>query len=218
MDIWLDTGNIKTIKSAVKTGILSGVTTNPAIIAQTKRELEDLLEDLLHYQEGPVAVQVTGEEIADMVQQGQNFYSFSNRIVVKVPVTKSGLEAIHLLSRQGIPTMGTVVFHPHQALMAAHAGASYVAPYVSKIEQAGGDPWLTLKTMLQVFQNYRLKTKILGASIGSIDQVIKCATTGIYGITVKDALFEELIADQPLTTEAMKAFNQCKGNLSPAAV
>lgn len=207
MDIWLDTANIRMIQKGIKVGIVSGVTTNPAIIAQAKRPFDDLLEDLMHYQEGPVAIQVTASETSEMVQQGQNLYSFSNRIIVKVPITKNGLEALHLLSRQGIQTMATVIFHPHQALMAALAGANYVAPYLSRMEKAGEDPWTALKTMMQMFQNYRLKTKILGASISSIEQVVKCATTGIYGITIKDAVFEELIADQPLTMQAMQAFS-----------
>lgn len=203
MDIWLDTSNIQTIQKAVKSGILSGVTTNPAIVSDSKREPEDLFEDLLHFQEGPIAVQVTAEDTAGMVQQGQNFYSFSNRIIVKVPMTKNGLEAIHLLSRQGIPTMATAIFYPHKALLAAQAGAHYVTPYISLIEQRGDDPWTVLRTILNIYQNYRIKTKVLGVSLKTTDQVIQCAKTGIYGITVKDSLFESLIADQPAFTMAM---------------
>src|SRR5947209_968437 len=133
MDIWLDTSNIRMVQKAIRFGILAGVTTNPSIIAQSQRSLEEVLEDLLHYQEGPVTAQVVAEETREMVQQGQNLFAFSNRIIVKVPITKNGLEAIHLLSRQGIPTMATVLFSPRQALMAALAGANYVAPYLSRM-------------------------------------------------------------------------------------
>lgn len=206
MEIWLDSSNIRMIQKAVRVGIISGITTNPLIIAQAQRNVEELLKDLMHYQEGPVAVQVTGSETSEMVQQGQNLYAYSNRIIVKVPITKNGLEAIHLLSRQGIPTMATVIFKPHQALMAALAGADYIAPYLNRIEQVGEDPWQLLKTVQQILQNYRLETKILGASINSIEQVEKCASTGIFGITVKDNIFEELIADQPMTMQAMQSF------------
>lgn len=206
MEIWLDSANIRTIQKALRLGLLSGITTNPNIIAQTGRPLDEILEDLLHYQEGLVAVQVDESDVFEMVQQGQSIYSFSKRLIVKVPVTQKGLEAIHLLSRQGIPTMGTAIFHAHQALMAALAGAKYVAPYLSHIERKGGDPWSELKMMTQIFQNYQLKTKIIGASIQSIEGVMKCALTGIYGITIKDQIFEELIADQPLTTQALQAF------------
>lgn len=208
MDIWLDTANIRMIQKGIRVGIVSGVTTNPAIIAQAERPFKDLLKDLMHYQEGPVAVQVTALGTSEMVQQGQNLYSFSNRIIVKVPITKNGLEALHLLSRQGIQTMATVMFHPHQALMAALAGANYVAPYLSRMEKAGEDPYAALKIMMQMFQNYKLKTRILGASINSVEQVLKCATIGIYGVTIRDSVFEELTADQPLTMEALNGFEQ----------
>lgn len=206
MEIWLDTANVRIIQKAKKMGLLSGITTNPTIMAEAKRSLEDILDDLMHYQEGLIAIQVTSGTVLEMVQQGQNLYSYSTRIIIKVPMTKEGLETIYLLSRQGIPTIATVIFHPHQALTAALAGANFVAPYLSKIEKAGEDPWLTLKTILQIFQNYRLKTKVIGASIKSVEQVVKCAAAGIHAITIKDRIFEELIGDQPLTLQAMQDF------------
>ncbi|WP_068467620.1 transaldolase family protein [Candidatus Protochlamydia phocaeensis] len=206
MDIWLDSANIKTLQKAVRFGLLSGVTTNPAIIAYAKRNMEDILEDLLHYQEGPVAAQVVAESTTEMVQQGQTLYDFSNRLIVKVPVTKNGLEAIHLLARQGIPTMATVVFHPRQALMAALAGANYVAPYINRIEKAGEDPWKVLACILHIFHNYRLQTKVLGASLSSAEQVIKCAEAGIYGVTLKEEIFEKMIEDDALTSQGVQQF------------
>lgn len=208
MDIWLDTTHIPTIQKAVRMGLLSGVTTNPHLISQANDSLENVIEDLLHHQEGPVVVQVVAEEVKDMVQQGQNLHTFSNRIIVKIPVTKNGLEAIHLLSRQGIPTMATVVFSTRQVLMAALAGANYVAPYLSRIQNAGEDPWLALKSMLQILQNYRLKTHLLGASINSVEQVLKCGEIGIYGATVKDEIFDRLIEDHPLTLKGMEQFQE----------
>lgn len=207
MEIWLDSVNAQSIKKATRLGLLSGVTTNPSIVAANERPLENLLKDLLHEQEGPIAVQVDEGEIFEMVQQGQSFYAFSNRIIVKVPVTQNGLEAIQLLSRQGIPTIGTTIFYPHQALMAALAGANYVAPYLKHIEKNGEDPWQILKTIIQIFQNYRIKTKILGASLSSIEHFIQCASIGIYAVTVKENLLEQLIGNQPLTMQALEAFH-----------
>lgn len=206
MDIWLDTTNIRTVQKAVRFGLLSGVTTNPALIAQSKRDLEEVLEDLLHYQEGPVTAQVVSDDVNEMVQQGQSLYSLSNRLIIKVPVTENGLEAIHLLSRQGIPTMGTVIFQPRQALMAALAGADYVAPYLGRIEKAGGDPWIVLKSILHIFQIYRLNTKILGASLQTVEQIIQYAEIGIYGVTVKDDLFEKLIENDAMTLQGVGQF------------
>lgn len=206
MDIWLDTTNIRMIQKAVRYGLLSGVTTNPSLIVQAKRGLEEIIEDLLHYQEESVAVQVVASETEEMVQQGESFYSLSNRLIIKIPATKEGLEAIHLLSRRGIPTMATVVFHCRQALLAALAGADYVAPYLGRLEKEGGNPWEFLKTLIHIFQNYRLKTKILGASLSSVEQVLQCAEAGIYGVTVKDELFEKLIETDSLTLKGVGQF------------
>lgn len=208
MDIWLDTTHIQTIKKAVKLGVLSGVTTNPTLLAQSKRDIEEVLEDLLHHQEGPVTVQVVSNDVNEMVQQGQNFYSLSNRLIIKVPMTENGLEVIHLLSRQGIPTMATVIFHPRQALMAALAGADYVAPYLGRLEKAGEDPWAILKNIAHMFSIYRLNTKILGASLQTVEQGLKCAEIGIYGITVKDELFEKLIENDPMTVQSVEQFTK----------
>ena len=206
MDIWLDTTNIPAIQKAVRFGLLSGVTTNPSLIAQSQRGLEEVLEDLLHHQEGPVTAQVVADEVLEMVQQGQNLYSLSNRLIIKVPLTKNGLEAVHLLSRQGIPTMATAIYQPRQALMAALAGAAYIAPYLGRLEKAGGNAWTMLGRTVHIFQTYRLKTKILAASLDHVEQVLQCAEAGIYGVTVKEKLFEELIENDPLTMKGVEQF------------
>lgn len=206
MDIWLDTANIQAIKKAVQCGLLSGVTTNPTIIASSKLDLESLLEGLLDNQEGPVTVQVMSDETEEMVRQGQTLFSFSNRLIVKVPVTKKGLEAIHRLSRQGIPTMATVLFTPQQAFMAAIAGADYIAPYISRLEKTGQDPWAMLASIIRIFNNYRFKTKILGASIKTVEQVMQCTELGLYGVTIKEDLLDQLMEDHALTTQSVQTF------------
>lgn len=206
MDIWLDSTNIQTLQTAVRFGLLSGVTTNPTLIAKTGKNIEEVLQDILHYQEGPVAVQVVSTDTFEMVQQGQTFYSLSKRLIIKVPVSKNGLEAIHLLSRQGIPTMGTIVFHPRQAWLASLAGANYIAPYLGRMEKAGIDPWDILKKIAYLLTQSRSKTKIIGASIQTVEHVLKCAEIGIQGVTVKDELFEKLIQDDELTSNIIDQF------------
>lgn len=206
MEIWLDSVNIQAVKLVKRLGFLSGVTTNPSLIAQQTLDYEKILEALLHYQEGPVTAQVCAPEAAEMVQQGQNLYAISNRIIIKVPMTKEGLDALHSLSRQGIPTMATIIVHPHQALMAALAGARYVAPYLGAIEKAGFNPWEMLQSCVKIFNNYRLSTKILAASLLSIEHVLKCAEAGIYGVTLKESLFQELMNTDPYTNERNEAF------------
>ncbi|MCE2982480.1 MAG: hypothetical protein LW832_02825 [Parachlamydia sp.] len=208
MEIWLDTTQIETIQYAERLGILKGVTTNPTLIAGAKRPMQALLEEILQVQEGFVTVQATGRTWQEMVKQGQALYAFSNRIIVKVPITKQGLEAIHTLASEGIPTMATVLFHPRQALMAALAGAYYVAPYLSRIEAGGENPMEMLAMTQDIFRNYQLQTKILAASIHHVQQVLQCASLGIFGATLKADLFEKLIVDHPLTEEGVDRFEE----------
>lgn len=206
MKIWLDTSNIHTVERANRLGILFGVTTNPTIVANSQRGLEELLEDLLRVQKGPVTAQVVADTAEEMIEQGQHLFSLSNRLIVKVPVTQEGLEAIHGLSSRGIPIMATVVFTPQQALMAALAGADYVAPYINRMANAGIDPWAALSSMSHIFRQNEIQTKILGASIKQIEQIMKCAEIGIHGVTISDNVFEKLIEDEPLTLQAVQQF------------
>jgi transaldolase len=210
MKIWLDTTNVSTIRNAVELGMVAGITTNPKIIADDGRPLGDILKELLQVQEGPVTVQVNEGDAHSMFEKGAELHSMSRRIIVKVPVTKDGLNAIHKLSNEGIPTMATVVFSLRQALTASLAGADYIAPYVGRLEKSGSNPWPLLTSVLQIYKNHQLTTKILGASISSVEQVLRCAEIGIYGITIKDTLFEKLTEEDPLTSECLESFTCCQ--------
>ncbi len=207
MDIWLDTTDIQLVHKAVKLGIVAGVTTNPSLIAKANRNQEEIVDDLLHAQEGPVAIQVLATDMEEMVQQGQMLYSLSNRLIIKIPLTQEGIESIHLLSRQGIPTMATAIFHPRQALLAALAGANYVAPYISRIEKIGENPWKVLQSISHIFHSYRMKTKILGASLQTIDHLLQCAECGISGVTVHKELFDKFVESEEHTLQAVQQFS-----------
>lgn len=206
MKFWLDTTNVSTIQAAKRLGILFGITTNPAIIAESEDSLENTLHTLLEEQDGPVTAQVTSSNIQEMVKQGEMLSALSDRLIIKVPVTQEGLEVIRLLSVQNIPTMATVVFQPHQALLAALAGADYVAPYLGQIEQHGQNPWLILSSISQMFNHYDLKTEILGASMRSLEYIQRCAEMGISSVTLKDSLFYDMIATVPATQERVDYF------------
>jgi transaldolase len=207
MKIWLDTTNIETVKKADHLGLLYGVTTNPNLIAELKRPMRQVLQELLDHQDGPVTAQVVADHAQEMIEQGEKLYDFSDRMIVKVPVTQAGLEAIQALKQLSIPTMATVILQPYQVLLAGIAGADYVAPYLGQIERNGQDPWQSLIEMFQIIQNYQFKTEILAASIGSLEQFSKCAVLGISNVTIKDALFTQLIAADPKTQERINQFN-----------
>lgn len=206
MEFWLDTTNSEAVEKAARLGILAGITTNPSLLANDPRDTVEIIKCLLNIQEGPVAVQVLADDAETMILQGQKLYDLSERIIVKVPITQAGLEAIHQLSSDYIPTMATILFHPKQALMAAMAGANYIAPYISRIEKVGEDPWKILHSIKHIYKNYEIDTKILGASISSIEQMMKCAEMGIAAITLRDTLFNELVADDTLTLQGIKQF------------
>lgn len=210
MEIWLDTTNHEAVEKAARLGILTGVTTNPSLIAKDPRPINIIIEnllDILDNQEGPVAVQVVADDAATMIEQGERLHDISDRIIVKVPVTKAGLEAIHILSGDYVPTMATVVFNAKQALMAAMAGADYVAPYVGRIEKSGQDPWKVLTEITTIYKNYDISTKIIAASLGSVEQVMKCAELHVPAVTIRESIFNDLIEDDNLTLDSLAQFD-----------
>ncbi len=215
MDIWLDTTQSAVVRKALGLGIVTGVTTNPSLIAADGRNIDNILSELLHCQEGPVAVQVLGKTAAEMVLEGQNYYCFSNRLVIKVPITQEGLTAISQLSQQGIPTMATALATSAQALTAALAGADYIAPYISRIEKAGEDPFTLLATIVRIYDKSNFKTRILGASLKTVEDLLRCAEIGIYGVTINGELFDKLTEDHPLTTDWMAKFHSDARSIKP---
>ena len=143
MDIWLDTTDIKTITLGSRLGILTGVTTNPSLIANSGLSLEENIDAILKCQSGPVTVQVTAVDHSGIIEQAETLREFSERIIVKIPVTQEGLKAMESLSHLRFPVMATAIVTPYQALFACHAGASFIAPYYSRIlnplDAIGGD-------------------------------------------------------------------------------
>lgn len=201
MEIWIDTADSEAAKRAHRMGFLHGVTTNPALIKQAGKPLEEILAALLDAQPGPVTSQVTVEDADEMVRQGEEWKEISDRLVIKIPATREGYRAMGILSKRSIPVMATVVFHPHQVLLASLSGADYVAPYVTRMQKAGIDSLAALVSMRTILAQHGFKTKILAASLSTLDQVVECAEIGLAAMTLKEPLFESLIED-PAHTRA----------------
>ncbi|MCE5315933.1 MAG: hypothetical protein LLG04_01040 [Parachlamydia sp.] len=199
MEIWIDSAEHEAVRRAQHLGFLHGVTTNPALIRQAGQPLENILENLLAAQPGPVAVQVTVEDAERMVQQTEEWRGISERLIIKIPATREGYRAMGILSKRSVPVMATVIFHPHQALLAAKAGAHYVAPYVTRMQKAGIDSMAALATMRAILAQHGFKTRILAASLSSLDQIVQCAELGLPAMTLKEDLFEVLTQDSPQT-------------------
>jgi transaldolase len=203
MQIWLDTTDIPTLEKALRLGILHGVTTNPSMLISNPRET---LKTLLAAQPGPVAVEVFEDMVPSMVSQGKALYDFSPRIVVKVPVTERGMEAIHSLSKEQIPLMASAIVQPTQALVAALAGAGWVAPYFSRIMKAGDNPLSQLEAVKKIIASYQLRTRILAVNPKTVEQIKSCAEIGIDAVTIREDVFRDLIETHELTAHAVEQY------------
>lgn len=193
MEIWLDTVDLDVILQAKEMGILHGVTTNPKLICSKGGCVEDILDKVLQSQSGPVAVQVTNDSASDMILQGEALNKYSFRIIVKIPATQEGFKAIHFLSSKKIPTMATAVFTPGQVLLAARAGASYIAPYFSSILEVDGFGRKNCKTMYDLLERYKFPTKLIAASLKSLEQINSCIEIGVHALTLRKEVFLSLM-------------------------
>lgn len=198
MEIWLDTINGELISKAAQLKLLSGVTTNPEILSKAS-SVKNTIKELLTIQDGLVAVQVTRNTASDMLREAIELNTYSPRILVKVPCSPDGYEAMALLKRRQIPFLATTVLHAKQALVAAMIGADYIAPYYSRLAEEGSDPFQFLQSIKKIYTNANHQTKILAASLRSLDQLVLCAELGIDSVTLKDDLFTQLIASHNTT-------------------
>lgn len=208
MEIWLDTCDSEIITTASRLGIIYGVTTNPSLLAAARDDHDRVIQRLLDVQDGPLAVQVTAYNADEMIKQALSLHRMSDRIVVKIPLIQEGLVAIKALVEEKVPVMATAVFYPTQALLAALAGADYVAPYVSRMFDEGIDAYASLETMVAIYKAYNFKTKILAAALRTADQITTCAALGIPAVTLKNKLYSEFVANDKATLNSLRAFDE----------
>ena len=202
MDFWLETGDLPLIEKAGAMGLLFGVMAQPKLVAESGKDLETWLEGIFPIQSGPVVVPITGHDAATMMQQAEALFHFSNRIIIGVPAISEGLKVVHYCTQHKIPTMVTSVFDQNHVLLAANAGASYIAPCFSHIcadDMHGLD---TIRLMLRLLASY--VTKLVAASLMTQEQVRECAEVGTHGVIVDAKVFKELTEDHPLTVQSLK--------------
>jgi transaldolase len=205
MKIFLDTANIEQIKQAVDYGILDGVTTNPSLISKEKREFLPLIKEILALVPGPVSVEVTATDAEGMIKQAKSYAEISDNVVIKVPVNLEGLRVVKTLSELDIKTNVTLIFSASQALLAAKAGATYVSPFVGRIDDISGNGMGLIEEIIQVFNNYAVETEIIVASIRHPVHFLQSALMGADVATVPFATLEKLL-EHPLTTIGMEKF------------
>jgi fructose-6-phosphate aldolase 2 len=204
----LDTANVEFIKKAYDLYQVDGVTTNPTIISKEKRPFKDVILDIRNIigKDSMIHVQAVSTDAEKIVREGVYLKELvDGEVYVKVPVIPQGIKAIKILSSRGIAVTATAIFTPQQALMAAKAGADFVAPYVNRLDNISADGVKVVEQITGLFKTYNLKTKVLAASFKNVEQVHKVSLVGGHGVTVNDELFEKLI-EHPLTDFSVDGF------------
>lgn len=205
MKIFIDTANIEQIKEAASIGVLDGVTTNPTLIAREKGNPVDIYKQICEIVDGPVNAEVLSLETEGMLKEGRVLAKLHKNIVVKIPMTKEGLKAVKIFSSEGINTNVTLVFSPLQALFAAKAGASYISPFVGRLDDIATSGMEMVAQIAQIFNNYAIETEILVASIRHPMHVIDAAMMGADIATIPFKVIEQMLK-HPLTDKGIAAF------------
>jgi transaldolase len=205
MDLYLDTAEIAEIKEIAAWGVLSGVTTNPSLIARTGRPLEPTIKEICEIVQGPVSAEVLSTAAADMVAEGRRLAAIDEHVVVKLPTTVDGLRACKILSSEGIRINMTLVFSANQALLCAKAGAWCVSPFLGRIDDTSWEGMDLVREISELFGAQNLSTRILAASIRHPRHVTQAAMLGADMATMPARVFQQLIK-HPLTDAGLKAF------------
>lgn len=205
MKLFLDTAFVEEIKAAKEWGILDGVTTNPTLVAKTGKGFMEVVQDILSMVEGPVSLEVVAQDAQGMVEQARQLRSLGEQVVVKIPATQEGIRAVKILSQEGVPTNVTLVFQPLQALLAAKAGATYVSPFVGRLEDIGHDAMDLVFDIKHIFDNYGFETQIIVASVRHPKHVLDAARMGADICTVPFKVMEQLFK-HALTDKGLELF------------
>jgi transaldolase len=211
MRFFLDTANVDEIRKANDMGVISGVTTNPSLIAKEGRDYAQTLKEITTIVDGPISgeVKATTEKAEDMIREGEEIYALDpQHMVVKIPMTAEGLKAIKALSEKGIPTNCTLIFTPAQALLAARAGATYVSPFLGRLDDISTVGMDLVATIREMFDNYGdIETQIIAASVRNPLHVVDCALSGADIATVPYKVLEQML-HHPLTDSGIEKFKQ----------
>lgn len=207
MKFFLDTANVDDIREAASIGILDGVTTNPSLLSKEKGKgaFKDILKEICSIVDGPVSGEVVSEDWENIVKEGEELSAIAENIVVKVPMTKEGMKAVKQLTKQNIRTNVTLIFSAAQALVAAKAGASFISPFVGRLDDIGHIGMELIGDIVQIYDNYDIETEVITASIRSPLHVIDAALAGSHIATVPFAVIEKLF-NHPLTDIGIQRF------------
>ena len=205
MKIFLDSANLPSIRKYNEMGLIDGVTTNPTLLSKEKEDPADLMREIVRTVGGPVSLEVVGTKTEEMVEEAHRLMKYGQNVVVKIPMMSDGLRAVRQLTRDGIPINVTLIFSANQAILAAKAGASYVSPFIGRLDDAGQDGMTLIKEIVQIFRNYEFKTKVLVASIRHPLHVFEAGRIGAQIVTLPPDILAKMIT-HPLTDKGLAAF------------
>ncbi len=205
MKFFIDTANTDEIKEAVSFGMVDGVTTNPSLIARENRKFEDVLKEIIEIVDGPISAEVISLEADGMVEEARVLAALHANIVIKVPMTVEGLKAVKILDSEGIKTNVTLIFSATQALLAAKAGATYVSPFVGRLDDISLTGMDLVSDIMTVYDNYGYTTEVIVASIRSPNHVLDAALVGADIATIPFKVIKQL-AQHPLTDRGIESF------------
>lgn len=207
MKFFIDTANVEEIRKANEMGIICGVTTNPSLIAKEGRDFKEVIKEITTIVDGPISgeVKATTVDAEGMIQEGREIAAIHPNMVVKIPMTAEGLKAVKVLSEEGIKTNVTLIFTAMQALLAARAGATYVSPFLGRLDDISTPGITLIQDIVTIFENYGLETEIIAASVRNPIHVLDCALAGVNIATVPYSVIMQMIK-HPLTDQGIVKF------------
>ena len=208
MKFFIDTANVEEIREAYDMGIICGCTTNPSLIAKEGRDYTETLKEIASFLDGPISGEVKADTVKteDMIKEGREIASLSKNMVVKIPMTEEGLKAVKVLSKEGIKTNVTLIFSATQAILAARAGASYVSPFLGRLDDISSDGLILIEDIMEIFSMYpEIETEVICASVRHPIHVQECAKTGADIATVPFRVLKQMI-HHPLTDIGIEKF------------
>jgi len=205
MKFFLDTGNIDEIREGILLGMVDGVTTNPTLVAKENKDFDSVVREILRIVDGPVSLEVVSLDAAGMIEEGKKLAERGNNVVVKIPMIAEGLKATRALSDEGIAINQTLIFSPAQALLAAKAGASYVSPFVGRLDDVSHFGMDVVEQIMTIFENYDMNCEVIVASIRNPLHVLEAALLGAHIATMPFKVLQQLIR-HPLTDIGVEKF------------
>ncbi|MEL6622792.1 MAG: fructose-6-phosphate aldolase [Pseudomonadota bacterium] len=206
MKFFVDTADVDEIRTIASTGLLDGVTTNPSLVAKTGRDFKTIIGEICDVIDGPVSAEVAATAADAMIAEGRELAKISDNVAVKVPLTMDGLRACKTLTGEGTMVNVTLCFSANQALLAAKAGATFVSPFIGRLDDMGQDGMALIRDIVAIYDNYpEFETEVLAASIRTVGHVRECALAGADVATIPPSIISQLVK-HPLTDQGLEAF------------